>query len=343
MRKKTAAFVLCVLLLLPCETAAAKGAGTGRDSAAQASPPVSLQAASYSYDKIRLTWERAEQAEAYTIYRAASAKGKYKKIHTVAASRTGYIDRGLKTGKTYYYKIRAVQKNGKKAGAARFSKIVKASPRPIRVRELTGEYQMAGAFLLTWKPVRGADGYQLQIKTASDSKWQDAYRPDEETVSRPREVSGDYQQKHYLKGNCARWDLSSEETSFRFRIRAYHKENGKKIFGAYSAPLRMEPVWNSAEELRSYVQDWVRETYPGYLPEASAALTPETGNWGAEWGNCQTVSRYASREKVLRELCSYKLKAYFEKNYFAQGEETPHGSLYLRDLGDGTWRVWWLD
>ena len=335
MRKKTAVLVLCILLLLSCETAAAEAAGTIRAPA--------VQAASYSYDKVRLTWGHTEQTEAYAIYRAASAKGKYKKIRTVAASRTGYIDRGLKTGKTYYYKIRAVQKNGKKAGVAKFSKIAKASPRPIRVRELTGEYQMAGAFLLTWKPVRGADGYQLQIKTASDSKWQDAYRPDEETVSRPREVSGDYQQKRYLKGNCARWDLSSEEASFQFRVRAYHKENGQKIFGAYSSPLRMEPVWNSAEELRSFVQDWVRETYPGYLSETSASLMPETGNWGVEWGNCQTVSRYAAREKVLQELCAYKLNHYFEKNYFAQGEEVPHGSLYLRDLGDGTWRVWWLD
>lgn len=343
MRKKTAAFILCVLLLLSCETAAAAEAVSIRAPAVRASPPVSLQAASYSYDKVHLTWDRTEQAEAYAIYRAASAKGKYKRIHTIAASRTGYIDRGLKTGKTYYYKIRAVQKNGKKAGAAKFSKIVKASPRPIRVRELTGEYQMAGAFLLTWEPVRGADGYQLQIKTASDSKWQDAYRPDEETVSRPREVSGDYQQKRYLKGNCARWDLSSEEAFFQFRVRAYHKENGKKIFGTYSEPLRMEPVWDSAEELHSFVQDWVSETYPGYRSETSAVLTPETGSWGVEWGNYQTISRYASREKVLREFCAYKLNHYFEKNYFAQGEKAPHGSLYLRDLGDGTWRVWWLD
>lgn len=343
MRKKTAALVLCVLLLLSCETAAAEEAWTIRAPAVRASPPVSVRAASYSYDKIRLTWGRAEQAEAYAIYRAASAKGKYKRIHTAAASRTAYIDRGLKTGKTYYYKIRSVQKNGKKTGAVRFSKIVKATPRPIRVRSLAAEYQMAGAFLLTWKPVRGADGYQLQIKTASDSKWQDTYRLDAETVSRPREVSGDYQQKRYLKGISARWDLSSGEASFQFRVRAYHKENGKKIFGAYSAPLRMEPVWDSAEELRSFVQAWVSETYPGYLPETSVALTPETANWGVEWGNCQTISRYASREKVLREFCAYKLNNYFKKNYFAQGEEAPHGSLYLRDLGDGTWRVWWLD
>lgn len=335
MRKKTAALVLCALLLLSCETAAAEAAGTIRAPA--------VQAASYSYDKVRLTWECTEQAEAYAIYRAASAKGKYKKIRTVSASRTGYIDRGLKTGKTYYYKIRAVKKDGRETENSRFSKIVKASPRPIRVRELTAEYQMAGAFLLTWKPVRGADGYQLQIKTASGGKWQDAYRPDAETVSRPREVSGDYQQKRYLKGTGARWDLSSEEAFFQFRVRAYHTENGKKIFGAYSAPLRMEPVWSSAEELCSFVQAWVGETYPGYLPEISASLTPETASWGVEWGNCQTVSRYAAREKVLQELCAYKLNHYFEKNYFAQGEEVPHGSLYLRDLGDGTWRVWWLD
>ena len=339
MRKKTAAVLLCVLLLLGCGTAEAK------ETAHRQKPETvsRLKAVSYSYDKIRLTWEAVEGAEAYVIYRSLSLRKGYKKIGTALPSQTVWTDKKLKTGRTYYYRLRVQKESTEGRSLSGFSKSVKAVPRPGRIQNLSAEYRMAGTFFLKWKSVRGADGYQLQLKTASDRKWKNAYRFDENTVSYPREAQGEYRQKRFLKQTCARWDLTSGEDAFWFRVRAYHVENGKKVFGAFSTPLLTEPVWNSEKELIDFVQDWVCQNYEGYIPDDLAFRTPENSSWGIEWGNCRTISRYTPKEQILQDFCEYRLREYFEKNYFAQGAEAPAGGLYLRDLGSGIWRVWWLD
>ena len=61
---------------------------------------------------IRVSWKKAKNAKKYQVYRATKKKGKYKKVATV--KKTTYVNKGLKDGKKYFYKVRAV--NGKKKG-----------------------------------------------------------------------------------------------------------------------------------------------------------------------------------------------------------------------------------
>jgi len=62
-------------------------------------------AAPLSYDTIKISWSEVSEAAAYKIYRAKAADGVYSKIGTV--NNTEFIDRGLKKGTVYYYKVRA--------------------------------------------------------------------------------------------------------------------------------------------------------------------------------------------------------------------------------------------
>jgi len=59
---------------------------------------------------VKVKWKKVAGATRYKIYRATSAKGKYKKIATVESNGEDsqfYIDRKAGSGKTYYYKVQA--------------------------------------------------------------------------------------------------------------------------------------------------------------------------------------------------------------------------------------------
>ena len=63
---------------------------------------------------LKLTWDKQTGADGYQIYRSETGKtGSYQKIASVR-DKTAYVDKGLKAAKTYYYKVRAFDKqNGK--------------------------------------------------------------------------------------------------------------------------------------------------------------------------------------------------------------------------------------
>ena len=61
-----------------------------------------------STDRAKISWQKADGAQGYRLYRAASKKGPYKLIKTTSGS--SCTDAGLAKGKTYYYKVRAYVK-----------------------------------------------------------------------------------------------------------------------------------------------------------------------------------------------------------------------------------------
>ena len=61
-----------------------------------------------------LKWAKNKYADGYEIYRSANGK-KFTKVATVKASKLSFVNKGLKSKKTYFYKVRAYKKvNGKK-------------------------------------------------------------------------------------------------------------------------------------------------------------------------------------------------------------------------------------
>lgn len=75
--------------------------------------PTSFTAARYSASSIRLAWKAVTGASGYEIYRATSYRGTYSYVATTSSA--SYINSGLTSNVTYYYKIRAYRTvNGKK-------------------------------------------------------------------------------------------------------------------------------------------------------------------------------------------------------------------------------------
>ena len=59
--------------------------------------------------QVKLSWKKVDGAKKYVIYKATSKNGKYTKIATI--TKLTYTNKNLKSGKTYYYKVKAIAKN----------------------------------------------------------------------------------------------------------------------------------------------------------------------------------------------------------------------------------------
>lgn len=309
-----------------------------------------LKAASHSYNKIKLSWDAVSGASGYEVYRATSKTGKFQKVAAIAAEKTSYINTGLTCGKTYWYKLRAYKiKSGKKV-YSKYSDVKSTYPKPSKVKGVNADYDISN-WGIQWSKVSGATGYQLQYNRSGEG-WKYYWKAPSYNGGWINIYAQGYDgkklldngTKKYLKTTQAVWDLGDEGSSMSFRVRAYRMVNGKKVFGLYSEPTTIKPVWNSGKELQDFVHTWVDENYPSYdraFEEAGYAnLTPEEGtSWGTTW-TWQTISQYDSKEYVLDIFCEGVLKSYFGA-WWGLAEET-RGILYTRDLGDGTYQVWWL-
>ena len=69
-----------------------------------------------SSGKPKLKWEEDMKATKYYIYRATSEKGDYTKIATVIGDT--HTDKTAKSGKTYYYKVKAIYSQNTSANSA---------------------------------------------------------------------------------------------------------------------------------------------------------------------------------------------------------------------------------
>lgn len=64
--------------------------------------------------QVTLSWKKTKKAKGYIIYRSTSKNGKYAKVKVIKNGKTlKFINKKLKKGKTYYYKICAFNATGK--------------------------------------------------------------------------------------------------------------------------------------------------------------------------------------------------------------------------------------
>lgn len=121
--RRTAAVMLAVMLILVGVCSAV----TVPAFAAAEKPErvTGVKASAKSSSSIRITWNKAEKAKKYQVFRASSKKGKYKIVKTTTGR--SFTNKGLKASKKYYYKVCAV--NGSKKG--KFSTVVSAKTKSV--------------------------------------------------------------------------------------------------------------------------------------------------------------------------------------------------------------------
>lgn len=85
----------------------------------------SVKVKNSSKKSAKITFKKVNGASGYVIYRATKKNGKYKAVSTLKkGTAVSYTNKKLKKKSTYYYKVRAYKKVGKKTVYGAYSKTV---------------------------------------------------------------------------------------------------------------------------------------------------------------------------------------------------------------------------
>ena len=133
---------------------------SGKAKAAAPAAP-SVTAGNSSTGKPRLTWKAVSGAVSYRIYRSESRGTGYSLLGTTSS--TSYVNTGAAAGKTYYYRVKAVNRDGMVSG---YSNIVSGKatlPAPVLNIGLSVS---SGKPMLAWDAVPGATSYRIYRSTS---------------------------------------------------------------------------------------------------------------------------------------------------------------------------------
>ncbi len=179
----------------------------------------SVKASALTDTTAKLSWKKVSGAKGYRIYVYDKTAKKYKKLATLSGGKTSYTLKGLKEGTSYKYKVRAYKKANGKTNWGKSSAAVSVKAKSYTPAKVTGvaatDIEQNSATLI-WSKASNAKGYRI-------------YRYNEE--------SGKYEKFTTVSGadnTSYRLTWLTEGKTFRYKVRAYSKANGKTYWGKSS-------------------------------------------------------------------------------------------------------------
>ena len=137
-----------------------------------------------------------------------------------------------------------------------------------------------------------------------------------------------------LKKNQAEIELVQDDSIYEFRVRAYRKVNGRKVYGAWSEPYTLKETLNLDEihaALRQYAIDYAAKNEPRWHYEDRPGGNPQNSNYysDGDWGG---FSIYSKQENVI---AGYKptIERYIGQVVEQGGSET--GFIYISRVAPG--------
>ena len=151
-----------------------------------AAPRVTIGNSSAS-GKPQLTWAAVDGAAKYEIYRSTQQSTGYSLLGTTTS--TSYVNTGAAVGKTYYYRVKAVNS----AGTSAYSNIVSGTartPAPAAPVLKGGTSSASGKPQLTWAAVNGAAKYDVYRSNSADGTFSKVGSTDKTTYVNTGAVKG---------------------------------------------------------------------------------------------------------------------------------------------------------
>lgn len=169
--------------------------------------------------KIKVSWEKTQNADGYLVYRYDSSRKIWKLIKNVSGSATiSYTDSKLAAGVAYKYRVCAYVEAANNTGDV--SKTVTAATKPAKssLKKVTAKQNK---IMLKWKKTTGS-GYDITYSTKKNF-----------SGAKTIKVSGASKTSYTIK------KLKSNKTYY-VKIRAYTKIGSKIYRGAYSAKKKIK-------------------------------------------------------------------------------------------------------
>ena len=186
-----------------------------------------------STSSILITWTDVDGANGYEITRAVRSGGPYVVIKRVPSHVESFTDLGLKTGQTYYYKMRAYVLTGSYYVYGGYSPTRGAVPSPDAPTISQTGTPTASSYSMMWRYVSGATGFRV-------------YR----SVN-----SGDYSLVATLARNYSKSTYTDSSivvgSTYRYKVRPYVLVSGAIREGAYSNILSYTSALGAVTGLRA--------------------------------------------------------------------------------------------
>ena len=158
-----------------------------------------------STGKPRITWNSISNASKYEVYRATSKTGKYTLLTTT--EKTAVTNTKTDSGKTYYYKVRAIYTNGLKSEFSNTVKLTAKQTGKLATPAMTLSINStSGKPVIKWNAVDGAVSYKVAYCTTKDGEYKLLKDTTATSVTHTSAVAG---KKYYYKVRA----ISSDSTN----------------------------------------------------------------------------------------------------------------------------------
>ena len=188
----------------------------------------SFRVVSASFNSIQLSWNRESSASGYEVYRSASQNGTYSLLASTTS--TGYLNSGLTTGVTYYYKVRAYHMSGSTKVYGEYSTIASAQPSPSAPASIKAAPASYSSIKLSWAGVSGRTGYKV-------------YRAASPTGTFALVATTSSTSYTNTKVNVG--------TTYYYKVQAYRSVGKTKVYGGFSSVASAVTALSSPSSLKA--------------------------------------------------------------------------------------------
>lgn len=183
----------------------------------KAAVPAATVKTSVTYNSVKLSWNKVNDATGYRIYKYDSAKKKW--VTAVkSTTKTSYTFKDLKTGTTYSYRVKAYQKVGKNTYWGSY-KTIKATPALSKPASFKETASSLTSLTFTWGKVSGAAGYKVYRYNADTKKWDLVLKNTKERSFTDKNLS--------------------PATRYSYRVKAYRKVGSSYKYSPNSSTFRV--------------------------------------------------------------------------------------------------------
>ncbi len=134
------------------------------------SSPKKIYTDNLAYNKAELIWSRVKNANYYRIYRSTDNKT-YKYIDGTSAKYNSYTDKGVTSGKAYYYRVTPVVSNGQTSVLGNNSSVKKNYISPEKANVKTSVQSNTTQVIVRWNSGFEPKYYQIYRKTAGEKNY----------------------------------------------------------------------------------------------------------------------------------------------------------------------------
>lgn len=181
---------------------------------------IKTKTSSRKTSSIKVSWNKLNGVSGYRIYRSTKKSSGYKYLKQLSAKTTSYTNKKLKSGKTYYYKVRAYNNVFGDRYYGAYSTPLKSGTRPAKPKVTVKK--IGRRIKIKYKKIFGASGYRIYIRTGKKGKYKRV--------------------KQYTSGKKVSYTSKKlkRKKIYYVKVRAYKTINGKKFFGSYSKAKKVK-------------------------------------------------------------------------------------------------------